>query len=181
MTGGLFLLYNTLMSASRLKDNIFGYDDQTLEEAVGKALRKKKKTIAVAESCTGGLVSHRITNVSGSSDYFLMGTVTYANNAKEDILGVPKALLKKRGAVSKEVAAVMANGIRKLAGADIGIGITGIAGPTGGSKKKPVGLVYIALVTDRKRIVRECRFKGLRKEIKFQASQVALDIIRRNV
>ncbi|MBN1526763.1 MAG: nicotinamide-nucleotide amidohydrolase family protein [Candidatus Omnitrophica bacterium] len=165
---------------SRLKNNIFGYDDQTLEEAVGKALRKKKRTIAVAESCTGGLVSSRITNVSGSSDYFLMGTVTYANKAKEKILGVPKEALKKRGAVSKEVAAMMAKGVRKLAGAYIGIGITGIAGPTGGTAKKPVGLVYIALVTDKKRIVRECRFRGSRKEIKFQASQVALDMIRRN-
>ncbi len=140
----------------------------------------KKKTIAVAESCTGGLVSSRLTDVSGSSKYFVLGVTAYSNTVKVNMLGVHEELLKQRGAVSREVALEMARGIKLLACVDIGMGITGIAGPTGGTKEKPVGLVYIALVTDKKRIVRKLRFRGSRQEIKFQASQAALDLIRRN-
>ena len=147
------------------------------EEAVGRILRKSKKTLAIAESCTGGLVSDRITNVSGSSDYFRMGLVTYSNKIKEDILDVPGKLLKKYGAVSKEVALKMAKEVRRLANANIGVGITGIAGPGGGTKTKPIGLVYIALVTNNKKIVKEFRFKGSRRNIKLQASQAALNLI----
>jgi nicotinamide-nucleotide amidase len=166
---------------SKLKDFVFGYDDETLESAVGGLLRKKKLNIAVAESCTGGLLSHRITNISGSSDYFLMGMVTYSNASKEDILGVPEELIKRNGAVSEPVALAMAKGIRSRTGADIGIGITGIAGPAGGTKSKPVGLVYIALAADNRLIVKERIFKGSREEVKFQATQVALDMIRRSI
>lgn len=181
---------------SRLKDHIFGCDDERLEDAVANVLFKKKKTIAIAESCTGGLISNRLTDVSGSSKYFLMGLVAYSNLVKKAGLGVNEKTLKKYGAVSRQVAFEMANGIRKLAGSDIGLGITGIAGPTGGTKSKPVGLVYIALVKKDKRgltqrsysleqgltpFVREFRFKGTRSEIKFQASQSALDLIRKGV
>ncbi|MDP2912545.1 MAG: competence/damage-inducible protein A [Candidatus Omnitrophota bacterium] len=166
---------------ARLKDWIFGSDDETLEGAVGKILVKNKKTIAVAESCTGGLVSNRLTNVSGSSKYFTIGIAAYSNEVKVNILGVSPKVLQKYGAVSRQVASEMACGTRLLAGTDIGIGITGIAGPTGGTRSKPVGLVYAALAIDKKQIVKEFRFKGSREEIKFQASQAALDMIRRNV
>ena len=167
---------------SRLKDHIFGYDNDTLESAVGKRLISKKKTIAVAESCTGGLLSGRMTDVSGSSTYFTMGLVAYSNLVKVARLGVDEKVLMKFGAVSKEIACQMASGIRILAGTDIGIGITGIAGPTGGTRNKSVGLVYIAFdMKDQAPFVREFRFKGSREEVKFQATQAALDLIRRNV
>jgi PncC family amidohydrolase len=162
-----------------------------IESEVGKVLRKRQITLAVAESCTGGLISSRITDSSGSSDYFIMGIVAYSNQVKENILGVSRRLLQKHGAVSKQVALEMAKGVRLLANTDIGIGVTGIAGPkpltpselgfgaspTGGTKSKPVGLVYIALVTDKKRIVKEFRFKGSRLKIKSQAAQAALQLL----
>ncbi len=147
------------------------------EARVGQILKKKKLTLAVAESCTGGLISSRITDISGGSGYFLMGLIAYSNGIKERILGVSQKLMQKHGAVSKQAALEMAKGVRFLAATDIGIGVTGIAGPTGGTKSKPVGLVYIAFVTDKKKIAKEFRFKGSRKEIKFQASQAALEII----
>jgi len=147
------------------------------EAEVGRILRKKKLTIAVAESCTGGLISSRITDISGSSGYFLAGIVSYSNEIKKSLLGVSEISLKRHGAVSKQVALEMAEGVSVLASADIGIGVTGIAGPTGGTKKKPLGLVYIALATDKKRIVKEFRFKGPRQDIKFKASQAALDLV----
>lgn len=152
-----------------------------IEVEAGKIMRKEEMTLAVAESCTGGLLSSRITNASGSSDYFIMGIVAYSNEIKENVLGVSDKLIKKFGAVSKEVALEMAKGVRLLAGADIGIGITGIAGPTGGTRSKPVGLVHIALVTDKRRIVKKFRFRGPRSEIKLQASQNALDLLKNNI
>ena len=151
-----------------------------IEAEVGNILRKRKMTMAVAESCTGGLISSRITDISGSSDYFIMGIVTYSNEIKENILNVSPKLMRKHGAVSKQVALEMAKGVRLLAATDIGIGVTGIAGPTGGTKSKPVGLVYIALITDKKQIVKEFQFKGTREEIKFKASQTTMDMIRQN-
>lgn len=166
---------------SCLKDHIFGYDDETLESCVNKLLIKNKKTIALAESCTGGLVSDRLTNVGGSSKYFIMGLVAYSNEVKENILCVDHETIKKYGAVSKQTASEMAVGIKLLAGSNIGVGITGIAGPTGGTSSKPVGLVYIALAVKGKLLVRELQFRGSREEIKFQASQVALDMIRKNI
>lgn len=166
---------------SRLKDHIFGCDEETLEGAVAGLLIKKKKTIAVAESCTGGLVSNRLTNVSGSSKYFIMGLIAYSNEVKKNILCVDPEIFKIYGAVSKQAASQMAVGIKLLAGTDIGVGITGIAGPGGGTKTKPVGLVYIALAIGNKLIMRELKFRGSREEIKFQASQVALDMLRRNI
>jgi len=164
----------------RLKRHIFGYDYDTLEGSAANILTKKKIRLAIAESCTGGLVANRLTDISGSSRYFLMGIVAYSNDIKTNILGVSKESIKRYGAVSENVALEMANGIRFLACADIGIGITGIAGPTGVTKGKPVGLVYIALTGCGKNIVKELRFKGSRQEIKFQASQTALDMLRLN-
>ncbi len=118
------------------------------EARLGPLLRRRMQTLAVAESCTGGLLSHRLTNVSGSSDYFLGGVVAYSNTAKQALLGVEASLLKREGAVSEAVAKEMASGVRRLFGAEIGVGITGIAGPTGGTPGKPVGLVYIALAAE---------------------------------
>ena len=152
-----------------------------LETRLGQILIKNGKTLAIAESCTGGLVSDRITNVSGSSGYFPAGIVAYSNSIKERLLGVSAKSIKRYGAVSKQVALEMARGARLLARADIGAGVTGIAGPEGGTRSKPVGLVYIALVTDKKRIVKEFRFNGSRKDIKLQASQAALDLTIRNI
>ena len=142
---------------------------------------KKRLTIGVAESCTGGLLSNRLTDISGSSKYFISGVIAYSDESKEDMLGVSRDSIKQYGAVSKEVALEMAKGIKHFACVDIAVSITGIAGPTGGTRRKPVGLVYIALVTDKKRIIKEFRFKGSRKAIKFQATQAALDMIRRNI
>ena len=150
-----------------------------IEAEVGQILRKRKLTLAIAESCTGGLISSRITDSNGSSDYFLMGIVAYSNRIKENILGISGKLLRKYGAVSKQVAFEMAKGVQLLAGTDIGIGVTGIAGPTGGTNKKPIGLVYIAAVAGKKRIIKKLHFKGARQDIKLQASEAALDLIKR--
>ncbi len=162
----------------RLGNLIYGADEETLEAAVGNLLRKKKLSLAAAESCTGGLIQHRITEVPGSSDYFLGGVVVYANNLKESLLGVPPELLKKYGAVSPQVATAMAAGIRQAVDSDFGISVTGIAGPTGGTKQKPVGLVYIALSTSRGTQVTRHQFSGNRSVVKFKASQTALNLIR---
>ncbi len=120
----------------------------SLEARVGAALRDRGLTLATAESCTGGLVGHLVTNISGSSDYYQGGVISYSNEVKARLLGVGVDILERDGAVSEPVARQMAQGVRRLIGADIGIGVTGIAGPTGGSAEKPVGLVYIALSAD---------------------------------
>lgn len=148
-----------------------------LESTIAKLLIRRKMTLAVAESCTGGLVSNRLTDIAGSSKYFILGLVAYANRSKISLLGVSEKSIAKHGAVSMEVARQMAEGIRLLASTDIGIGITGIAGPTGGTRTKPVGTVYIALSQAGKDLVRKFRFKGSREEIKFHASQAALELI----
>lgn len=165
----------------RLKDYIFGYDDEKLEEVVGKMLLKRKFTLSVAESCTGGLLADRITNVPGSSKYFQMGAITYSDISKNKILNIPKDVIKKYGAVSKKVAGVMAKNVRLLSGADAGIGISGIAGPGGGNKKKPVGLVYITVSTKKKSLSREFRFLGQRDIIKYKSTQAALDMLRKTL
>jgi len=121
---------------------------ESLEVRIGTRLRRRRQTLAVAESCTGGLLAHRLTNVPGSSDYFLGGVVAYSNAAKRSLLGVEAGLLEREGAVSEAVAREMASGVRRLFGADLGVGITGIAGPAGGTPEKPVGLVYIALAAE---------------------------------
>lgn len=152
-----------------------------LETKAARILTAKKRSLAVAESCTGGLVSHRLTNVSGSSKYFRAGIVSYSNESKINLLGVRRSTIKNSGAVSKKTAVEMAQGIRRLAKTDIGIGLTGIAGPISGVPAKPVGLVYIAFVNGTKHIAREFRFKGSREEIKFHASEAALHMIIKNV
>jgi len=166
---------------SRLKNFIFGYDSDTLEGAAGKVLADRKRTIAIAESCTGGLLSSRLTDNAGASEYLMMSVVAYSNKAKVNILGVREESIERYGAVSNIVALEMAGGIKKLAKTDVGVGITGIAGPTGGTKTKPVGLVYIALYSGARPIVKEVRLRGSRQEIKYQASQIALDMIRKNI
>jgi len=163
---------------NRLEKYIWGYDEEKLEEVVGRLLLKKRKTLAIAESCTGGLLASRITDVPGSSKYFLTGIVAYSNKTKNELLSVPLDIIKKYGAVSKKTAILMAENIRKLAKADFGIGITGIAGPGGGTATKPVGLVYIA-ISDRKRnICKEFHFIGERNIIKYKTTQAALNILR---
>jgi len=149
-----------------------------LEFAVGKMLLDKRLTIAAAESCTGGLLSHRLTSVPGSSSYFPLGLVTYDNKWKTELLGVEKIVLDKYGAVSKEVAAAMASGVRQKAKSDLGIGITGIAGPGGGSREKPVGLVYIGLSYDQDTMVKQFLFQGSRDQNKTQSAQAALEMIK---
>jgi nicotinamide-nucleotide amidase len=133
----------------------------------------------VAESCTGGYLGHRITNVPGSSSYFLQGVLAYSDQAKIDLLGVPPKKIENFGAVSPQVARAMAAGIRERAGTNYGLSITGIAGPSGGTKDKPVGLVYTALASDKEVLVKKNLFLGNRNAIKFQSSQKVLDMLRR--
>ncbi|MBC7327245.1 competence/damage-inducible protein A [bacterium] len=163
----------------RLGEDIFGVDDEELEEVVGRMLRERGLTLAVAESCTGGLLGYRITKISGSSDYFLGGVISYANEVKRDVLGVNEEDLKEYGAVSEQVARQMAEGARRVIKADLGVGITGIAGPTGGTPEKPVGLVYIALATPNETICQRNVFPGDREMVRWRSSQTALDMVRR--
>jgi nicotinamide-nucleotide amidase len=141
----------------------------------------RQKTVAVAESCTGGLLAERLTQNSGSSNFFVGGVVCYSNPLKTSMVGVPAALIEQHGAVSQPVAQAMAEGIRARSGASIGIGITGVAGPSGGSPEKPVGLVFISLADARGTQVREFRFPGNRERIRLWASQMALEMLRRRV
>ena len=157
---------------------VFGAGDETLEYAVAMLLHKSNKTIAVAESCTGGLVSDKLTNIPGISEFFLGGVVAYSNKAKVDILDVPEEFILNHGAVSPQVAKAMAEGIQKRVSSNIGVGITGIAGPTGETKGKPVGLVYIAAVGNGFAEVKECRFRGSRIDIKNFSANTALNMIR---
>jgi nicotinamide-nucleotide amidase len=162
----------------RLGPLVYGVDDQTLEEATGEALVRRRQTLAIAESCTGGLVSDRLTNVPGSSRYVLMAVVAYHNRIKQELLGVSAKALARYGAVSAPVARSMARGVRRRAHADVGLAITGIAGPTGGTANKPVGLVYLALADQRRSLVKRCLFHGDRLAIKEQACQSALAFLR---
>ena len=163
----------------RLGDYIFGVDEETLEKVVGVLLSLRRKSIAVAESCTGGLISHRLTNVAGSSDYFLESVVAYSDESKAGVLQVSQETIKKFGAVSSQVAQAMAKGIRKISGATLGLAVTGIAGPGGATEGKPVGLVYMALATDDANSTEEHHFSGSRETVKLKASQAALDMVRK--
>lgn len=162
-----------------LGPDIFSEDGRTLEDVVGRLLRDRRWSIAVAESCTGGLISSRLTDVPGSSDYVTAGAVCYSNGAKTQWLGVAPTLLAQHGAVSEPVALAMADGIRARAGVTLGVGVTGIAGPSGGSDRKPVGTVVIAATTEHVREVRTFRFPGGRTRVKQFAAQMALDMVRR--
>lgn len=148
-----------------------------IEEKVARSLIITKKTLAIAESCTGGLLSHRLTNIPGSSNFLKLALVTYSNEAKVKLLKVPEAMIRRYGAVSVQVAAAMAKGAQKSFKTDFGIGITGIAGPTGGTKKKPIGLTYIAVCAGVEMLCLECRFKGTRTGIKTQAASQALRLL----
>jgi nicotinamide-nucleotide amidase len=162
-----------------LGDAIFARKGETIEQIVSYLLQMRGMTLAVAESCTGGMLAARITSLSGSSRYFLGGAVVYSNELKTQLANVPKALIDKHGAVSRQVAAAMAEGIRKRCGSSYGVGITGVAGPTGGTEQKPVGLVYIALAGEEGTQVLERNFPGDRERIRTFSSLQALEMIRR--
>ncbi|HTM03212.1 MAG TPA: competence/damage-inducible protein A [Vicinamibacterales bacterium] len=162
-----------------LGDDVFSSNGQPLEEVVGELLVKRGWTIGAAESCTGGLITSRLTDIAGSSRYVMQSVVTYSNEAKVTLLGVSPDAIAEHGAVSEAVALAMAAGMRSHAGVDVGIGVTGIAGPGGGTPEKPVGTVAVAAVTARMTRSRVFRFMGEREQIKFQASQAALDMVRR--
>ncbi|MFZ5877677.1 MAG: competence/damage-inducible protein A [Nitrospirota bacterium] len=163
----------------RLGDAVYGYDGAAMEAVVGDLMRAKGWTLAVAESCTGGLVGHRLTEVSGSSRYFVGGWVTYANEAKTRWLGVAREPLAAHGAVSEPVAAMMAEGARRAAGSDVALALTGIAGPEGGSDEKPVGTLVVGLATARGTETTRWRFSGTRSDTKLAFSQFGLNAVRR--
>ncbi|MFZ5861644.1 MAG: competence/damage-inducible protein A [Nitrospirota bacterium] len=163
----------------RLGDAVYGHDGVAMESVVGDLLRAKGWTLAVAESCTGGLVGHRLTDVSGSSRYFMGGWVTYANETKTQWLGVDRAQLAAHGAVSEPVAAMMAEGARRAAGSDVALALTGIAGPEGGSPEKPVGTLVVGLATARGTETTRWRFSGTRADTKLAFSQFGLNAVRR--
>jgi len=152
-----------------------------MEEVVGRRLVITGFTLAVAESCTGGLIAERLTNVPGSSKYFTEGLVTYSNESKTRLLGVDKKLIREFGAVSPQVARDMARGVRHRAKTDFGLAVTGIAGPDGGTEEKPVGLVYIALADDAHTEHRRLTLPGDRELVRWRASQAALDMLRRRL
>lgn len=151
---------------------------RNIEQIIGDLLTKVKKTIAVAESCTGGGVSDLITNAAGSSTYFLGGVVVYSNQAKMDILKIPEQIIQETGAVSRPCAVAMAKNIRSLLRANIGVGVTGIAGPTGASSGKPVGSVFIAVTNGEKSVCKLFKFDGSRIDIKQKAATAALKMVR---
>jgi nicotinamide-nucleotide amidase len=166
---------------TELGDMVFSDNGDSMEQIVGYFLQMRGSTLAVAESCTAGLIAERITSISGSSRYFLGGAVVYSNQLKTDFAGVPPAVIQKYGAVSREVAAGLADGIRKRCGSTFGIGVTGVAGPTGGTPEKPVGLVFHGLATEHGTEVIERTFPGDRKRVRWFASQQALDMVRRKL
>ncbi len=162
----------------QLGKSIFTKDDRSLEEVVGQMLRERGKKIALAESCTGGLISKRMTDISGSSNYFEGALVCYSNDWKEKLLGVSSKTLAEHGAVSEETAREMAENVRKRAGTGLGLSVTGIAGPTGGTTEKPVGLVFMALSNGDRTFVKKYNFRGDREWIRYRASQAALNMVR---
>jgi len=148
-----------------------------LEKAIGDLLRQKGWTLSIAEACTGGLICDRITNISGSSDYFMGGMVTYSNESKAKHLGIPLDYIEEYGAVSPQVARRMAQGVRKAFNTTFGLSTTGVAGPTGGTKRSPVGRVFVGLAAGRKVWVKKLDLKGTRRTIKEEAAEKALDFL----
>jgi nicotinamide-nucleotide amidase len=167
--------------AEALGDDCYGRAGERLEQVVGRLLLERGLTLAVAESCTGGLVGDRLTDVDGSSAYFERGVVTYSNRAKQDLLGVPEEILRTHGAVSAPCAEAMAQGIRVRAGSDCGLAVTGIAGPEGGTAAKPVGTVFVGVAVGDAAEARRYRFLGDRRAVKEQAAGAALDLLRRRL
>ena len=164
-----------------LDDSVFSSNGESLEQIVSYFLQMRNLTLAVAQSCTGGMLAERITSISGSSRYFVGGAIVYSNELKTQFSGVPADLIAKHGAVSGEVAIAMAEGIRERCHANLGLAVTGVAGPTGGTDEKPVGLVFHALAGDGKTDVVERSFPGDRKRIRWFATQQALDMVRRRL
>ena len=164
-----------------LGNSVFSFGGETMEEVIGRRLSMTDFTLAVAESCTGGLIAQRLTSIPGSSKYFLEGVVTYSNESKTRLLGVDKKVIKEFGAVSQQVARDMARGVRHKAKTDFGLAVTGIAGPDGGTKEKPVGLVYVALADDAHTEHKRFVLPGDRELIRWRASQAALDMLRRRL
>jgi nicotinamide-nucleotide amidase len=164
-----------------LGDRVFGVDGPSLAEIAGMLLRQRGMTVSVAESCTGGLVGKRLTDIAGSSDYFLGGVVAYGNDAKTGLLGVPIQMLAEHGAVSSEVAAAMAEGCARLLASDCALSTTGVAGPGGGTEEKPVGLVYIGSVVDGVTEVERLMLWGRRDQIRERAALAAVDLLRRRL
>jgi nicotinamide-nucleotide amidase len=162
-------------------ERLFGYDDDTLESVAGELLRARNQTLATAESCTGGLLGSRITDIAGSSAYYLGGVVCYTAKAKTELVGVDPALIREHGEVSEAVAVALANGIRERFGATWGVGITGIAGPGGGTETKPVGTIHIAVAGPQGHKHRHLLWQGPRTIVKWYSTQQALDLLRRNV
>ena len=164
-----------------LGENLVSTSGESMEETVARLLTENRATIAVAESCTGGMLAEHLTNLAGSSNYFLGGAVCYSNEMKTALAGVPAALIEAKGAVSAEVASSLADGIRRCTGATIGVGVTGIAGPGGGTPEKPVGIVYIAIADERGPRPHEFRFSAADRDRNRQmATQAALDLVRRH-
>jgi len=164
-----------------LGDNVYSDNGDSLEQIVSYYLQMRNATLSVAESCTGGLVAERLTSVSGSSRYFIGGAVVYSNALKTDFADVPQDLLEVYGAVSEHVARALAEGIRKRCGTTLGLGVTGVAGPTGGTAEKPVGLVFHALASESGTEVLKRNFPGDRARVRWFASQQALDMVRRKL
>jgi|SRR5271157_1056136 len=169
------------LAEDELDDAVYSRNGESLEQIVGYWLQMRNATLAVAESCTGGLLAERITSISGSSRYFLGGAIVYSNQLKTELAGVPAEMIERHGAVSREVAAALAEGIRYRCEATLGVGITGVAGPTGGTPEKPVGLVFHAVASDRGTEVAQRNFPGDRKRIRRFASTMALDMVRRKL
>jgi nicotinamide-nucleotide amidase len=169
---------------SRLEEYYFGEDDETIESVVGRLLTERGETLALAESCTGGLLAKLLTDRAGSSAYFVEGLVTYSNDAKERLLGVPHELLVEHGAVSEPVARAMAEGVRENAGTDYGLSVTGVAGPDGGTEEKPVGLIFVGLSdeegTDVKRLDLSA-FRRSREVVRERSANRAFDFLRRRI
>jgi nicotinamide-nucleotide amidase len=164
-----------IMTLQIYNPNIF--NDMRLEDKVSEKFIRRAKTLAIAESCTGGLISDRLTNRPGASAFFLTGIIAYDNAAKVKILKVPRALLRKHGSVSEPAAMAMARGVRQILNADYGLSVTGIAGPAGGSAAKPVGLVFIAVSSKQKTTAHKFAFKGKRLAVKKQAAETALKML----
>jgi nicotinamide-nucleotide amidase len=167
--------------AEVLGEDCYGRDDETLELIVGRMLIERGLTLSVAESCTSGLLGHRLTDIAGSSAYFERGVLVYSNQAKQDLLGVPDSILRAHGAVSAPCAEAMARGICERSGNPVGLAITGIAGPDGGTPTKPVGTVFIGVAVSGEVEARRFQFAGNRSAVKWQSTQMALDLLRRRL
>jgi nicotinamide-nucleotide amidase len=164
-----------------LPGRIYSSDGRDLPQVVGELLVERGARLALAESCTGGLLATRLTDVPGASRFFERGFVTYSNRSKTELLGVPADLIEASGAVSEAVARAMAEGARRAAGTEVGVGITGVAGPEGGTPDKPVGLVFVALAGAAGDVVKRRQFPGGRERVRFQSTQTALELLRRGL